>query len=133
MMQTRARSGLMIAALTFAVGALGACSSTGDQPADAGDGDASPALDAQAALACGTDPDCTTAYYDHPISSTADCTCPTCAHEAVNMTTEAAYDAEWHQFCASYAATAHCPALPCVAGPAVACVDGLCQAVPRQN
>jgi hypothetical protein len=116
----------MIAALAFAASALGACSSTGEQPADAG-----PALDAQAALACGTDPDCTSAYYDHPISSTADCTCPTCASEAVNMTTEAAYEAEWQRFCPSYAATAHCPLLPCPSPPEVACVDGLCRTVPR--
>jgi hypothetical protein len=132
-MHARARAHLTIAILAFALLPLGACSSTGDQPADAGAGDASPALDAQAAVACGADPDCTTAYYDHPISATADCTCPTCASAPVNIGTEAAYESEWQRFCASYAATAHCPALPCVAPPAVACLDGLCRTVPRQN
>jgi hypothetical protein len=84
-----------------------------------------PVVTAEPAGECTTDADCTLSLYSAPVSSAADCYCPTCP---LPMTAAAAsiYSAGWQSYCAETHGFDVCPPPPCAAPPPVACVAGTC-------
>ncbi len=114
-----------VAAVVWSLAA--GCSSVGDEGRETTDAAAGPSADALEALTCATHADCASAAYDRPVSTVADCYCPTCSTIPLNRATEATYFAQWQQVCAGYMSTTPCAQFFCALSAPTLCAAGLCR------